>query len=302
MNLATAIDTFLSELEKLNYSKRTIKGYKQDLEMLEEVVCLQNCEVNCLTSEQVEVFLDYSVQVGKSPSSSYRNRRLSCLRSFFSLLTDKKIITSKQNPTTSIKFARVVNRKPSPLSYAEYLSILEAVKKEKSEFLRKRNWSIIVMFYNTGLRLSELSNLDINQIDFHETRILSLKRKGNKVVDFPINRNVVLSLSSWVKTRGTAIDNALFTTSKNRRISTRMIERLVKRYADLAGIDRSITPHTFRHSYCTEIQKRGAGMYIAQELMNHSSIKTTSRYSHVNDADMRIAMDSLIDSKQWPED
>ncbi len=302
METQKAIATFAEHLQTLNYSARTIRGYRQDLELFAKINHAMNQEVRKLRRSNVESFLRYSTEANRSPSPGYRNRRLSCLRSFFSFLKDQTHISSKDDPTRKFKFARVPNSEPTPLSYSEYLAILASIKSTASTVLRSRNWAIIVTLYNTGLRLSELVGLNVDQIDFANSRILRLVRKGGKTVDLPINQNVCSCLSEWIDhSDASAVGDALFTTQRKTRISARMVERLVAKYAKLAGISRSITPHTFRHSYCTEIQKRGVGMYVAQELMNHSSIVTTRRYSHANEEAMRSAVESLDDPKQWPD-
>ena len=179
-----------------------------------------------------------------------------------------------------------------------------AARRTKPDALRIRNEAIVVMLYNTGLRLSELVALDKAQYAKSTGLLLSVHRKGGIVRDLPINRNVVHALDRWLgiwEEWSSAETPALFLTKKGGRISGRSIQRGVAVLAECAGLTKRVSPHTFRHSHCTEIQLRGASIAVARELMDHSSIATTSRYSHATDRSLRVALASLDDPMTWAE-
>ena len=211
---------------------------------------------------------------------------------------------SEHDPTRNLHFSRLPRTTPSFLTYDDYLRILMAARRTKPYALRIRNEAIVVMLYNTGLRLSELVVLDKAQYDPTAGLLLSVHRKGGIIRDLPINRNVVHALNRWLSVRKEWDQEgspALFITKKGQRISGRAIQRGVAVLAECAGLTKRVSPHTFRHSHCTEIQLRGASIAVARELMDHSSIATTSRYSHATDRSLRVALASLDDPMTWVE-
>ena len=295
------IDRFLAHLHARAYSPRTLHGYREDLQAFAK---LAPDEAWPLPTTLVECFLSGHRDTGQRASPSHRNRRLSCLRSFFRYLVEQEGLPPDHDPTRGLRFSRLPRTTPSFLTYDDYLHILMAARRTKPEALRIRNEAIIVMLYNTGLRLSELVTLDKSQYDPRAAVLIAVHRKGGIVRDLPINRNVVHALDRWLSVREVwsgADDPALFLTKEGRRLSGRVIQRGIATLAQSAGLTKRVSPHTFRHSHCTELQLRGASIAVARELLDHASIATTSRYSHATDRSLRVALASLDDPMTWAD-
>ncbi len=306
MQLAQAIDTYLKSLDNLGYSKSTITSYALDLksfsQRLKPDAIMRPIQVS---SVDIEDFINRPDKTGKLPSSSYRNRRLSCLRSFFRFLEEKKVLTKAENPTRSIRFAKVVQSEPSSLTYGEYARIIQAVRQNTSGWMKRRDLAIIALLYNTGIRLSELISLNMEQVDIANARLVGLKRKGGNHKDLLVNQTVLWALSAWLCVHPyprLECPCPLFMSRLPRRLSKRTVEQLVGKYAKKAGIEKRVSPHTFRHSVCSELQRRGASIRATQELLNHLSLQTTMRYSHSLEIELRTALASLDDASLWLEE
>lgn len=295
------IDRFLAHLHARAYSPRTLRDYREDLERLAQFLPDDSWPI---AAPVIEAFLASHKDETQRAAPAHRNRRLSCLRSFFRYLVEQEGLAPEHDPTRSLHFSRLPRTTPSFLTYEDYLCILMAARRTKPDALRIRNEAIVVMLYNTGLRLNELVTLDKSQYNPIAGLLLGVHRKGGIVRDLPINRNVVHALDKWLVVRekwNGSGNPALLLTKNGGRISGRAIQRGVAVLAECAGLTKRVSPHTFRHSHCTEIQLRGASIAVARELMDHSSIATTSRYSHATDRSLRVALASLDDPLTWAD-
>jgi len=305
MFLEQEIDNFVKYLGNLGYADSTQTGYEQDLRALARFVEKSNNRPSwTIPPVAVEAFINRPDQHGKPPSPAYRNRRLSCLRSFFRYLMERQLLDKNQNPTRLVRFARLAQIEPSALTYAEYARIIQTIRQTKSGWLKRRDLAVVVTLYNTGIRLSELTALNVEQFDQEGARFVALARKGGQVKDLPVNQNVVWALTSWLKVHPLFHSDPqcpLFVSRLKRRLSGRTVEQLVAKYAKQAGLEKPVTPHTFRHSHCTEIQRRGAEIKTAQAAMGHRRVETTMRYSHSQEADIRAAIAKLDDPSLWSD-
>ncbi|RJO60561.1 MAG: hypothetical protein C4542_08885 [Dehalococcoidia bacterium] len=306
MPLEQEIDNFVKYLGNLGYADSTRIGYEQDLRAFVRFVEKSNDgQRPNLSPENVEAFINRPDQHGKPPSPAYRNRRLSCLRSFFRYLVERQLLDENMNPTRLVRFARLAQTEPSALIYSEYVRIIQTIRQSEAGWLKRRDLAVVATLYNTGIRLSELTALNVEQFDQEGARFVALARKGGQVKDLPVNQNVVWALSSWLNVHplfGSDPRCPLFVSRLKRRLSGRTVEQLVAKYAKQTGLRKPVTPHTFRHSHCTEIQRRGAEIKTAQAAMGHRRVETTMRYSHSQEADIRAAIAKLDDPSLWYED
>ena len=289
--------------EDRNYSPNTIKSYEWDLNTFHRFITKELMDKTASTG-RVDKFLilDYlrlRQKGGKRPSASYRNRRLAILKSFFGYLVREGAIS--ENPTGTIEWAKVSLREPDFLTYQDVQKLLDHIETTATEFYRRRDLAIVTTFYHTGLRLNELGSLNVEQVDYDQKMLRGVQRKGGEHKNLVVNQEVLQAVARWLRQRETLdIKNepALFVSDRRRRLSARSIQTLVAKYAQESGLQKRITPHTFRHSHCTEIQLRGASMKTAKELLNHAQIGTTERYSHSHEEAHRKAVNSLVEDSE----
>jgi integrase/recombinase XerC len=191
---------------------------------------------------------------------------------------------------------------PSHLSEGEMAGLIESV--DDDEPLVRRDRAILELFYASGLRLSELASLDIEDLNL-KARILRVVGKGGRERLVPFNQSASTAIRHYLKDRETIVSsqaasaarptrqrtrdrcsNPLFVNYRGDRLTVRSIDRLVRRYSAAAAVDGTISPHALRHSFATHLLQRGADLRAIQELLGHSRLSTTQRYTHLNAAQL----------------
>ncbi len=189
------------------------------------------------------------------------------------------------DPTSFIIAPKREQSVPEFLTVKELLQLLEAPHPDSWIGLRDR--ALLQLIYGAGLRVSEACGLDINDLSEESLRV---KGKGNKERVVPIAHSSVVAVDKYLLQRDRFTENpALFLTLKGKRIGRTEVWRKVKEYSRKAGINRSISPHALRHSFATHLLENGADLRIIQELLGHSHIGTTDRYTHVSISHLRQA-------------
>lgn len=280
----TKIAAFLRWLEvEKGYSQHTVKGYGRDLA---EFSASLDGKINVQNLEPVDV-RRFVVSLHGHNSSATVGRKLSALRSFFKFLLREKYIVN--DPIAGIAGPKVGKYLPVFLTVDEVFSLLEAPGKKDRFMLRDR--AILELLYSTGLRVAELVSRDILNLDF-ESEMLRVRGKGNKERLVPVGRPALEAVLAWLPLRGQLIADrarrgrnvekkALFLNGRGSRLTSRSVERLVKAYGERAGIPQVVTPHALRHSFATHLLEMGADLRSVQELLGHSSLSTTQRYTHL---------------------
>lgn len=221
-----------------------------------------------------------------------RYRKLSSLRSFFKYLTKDAHIL-KEDPTKDIEVPVPKAGLPKFLSLNESLRLLEA--SDSSDSLR--NYCIITLFLNCGMRLSELVGINISDIDFYERR-LKVLGKGNKERMVYLNSACMSALNRYFEVRKenkkASAEPALFISNQNKRISKRRVQQIVEDTLKSAGLDgKGITTHKLRHTAATLMYQYGdADVLTLKELLGHASVSTTEIYTHLSDDNVRSAVES----------
>lgn len=221
-----------------------------------------------------------------------RYRKLSSLRSFFKYLTKDAHIL-KEDPTKDIEVPVPKAGLPKFLSLNESLRLLEA--SDSSDSLR--NYCIITLFLNCGMRLSELVGINISDIDFYERR-LKVLGKGNKERMVYLNSACMNALNRYLEVRKenkkASAEPALFISNQNKRISKRRVQQIVEDTLKSAGLDgKGITTHKLRHTAATLMYQYGdADVLTLKELLGHASVSTTEIYTHLSDDNVRSAVES----------
>ncbi|MDR1117464.1 MAG: tyrosine recombinase XerC [Oscillospiraceae bacterium] len=225
---------------------------------------------------------------GTGLSASSRSRKISCIRSFYKYLTEKVNIIS-ENPVKNLDSPKLRQSLPRYLSLEQSISLLGAV----SGKYRERDYCILTLFLNCGLRISELCGVNISDIVSDSIRILG---KGNKERTVFLNDSCMAALDDYLTVRRSlpAVEhssrNALFISRENRRISPSTVHVLVKKYFAAAGIDqKQYSAHKLRHTAATLMHQNGVDVRTLQEILGHENLNTTQIYTHVDNNELRLA-------------
>lgn len=222
-----------------------------------------------------------------------KSRKVASLRSFFDYLYSKVSLIEK-NPAEALEFPKTENRHPIYLTLDQSELLLNTVLENNNEEYRKRDYAIMMLFLNCGLRLSELSSIDIDKIKDND--ILSIIGKGNKERTIFINESCILAIKDYLTVRPTDTNDskAMFISKRKNRMSNRAIQHMIERYLDKAGLDTSIySTHKLRHTAATLMYKYGNVDILAlQEILGHESVSTTQIYTHIDNERLREAVKS----------
>lgn len=296
--LSTA-DDFLAHLRHDRaYAETTLAGYRADLLAALDHFARAGLppDVHAVQRDHVRDFLRLPTRRGDQASPRTRNRRLAVLRAFFAWARAEGLVT--EDPTDGLPWSRVRPRDPPSFAEADLRAMVEAARANPHRWHAVRDEALLVLLAATGLRLSEVTGLNVEQVDLVDARLRGVLRKGGARKDLVVNAEVVRVLGRWMELRAARDlddERALFLSRQRRRLSRRMVQLLVHRYAHAAGIEATVTPHVFRHTFGYLVQKRGAAMRSAQELLNHARIQTTALYSRATEADLRRAVQALED-------
>ena len=271
------------EVEK-GYSGHTVSGYLADLqEFLKHIG--EDEKVWAVSSIHIRSFV---VGLHGKNSSSSVARKLSTLRTFFKYLKREKIVEA--DPVAPITGPKIGNKIPSFLTVDEVFLLLEEPGQKDRFMLRDK--AILEFLYSTGIRVAELVSRNISDLDF-AAEVVSVRGKGNKERLVPIGRHAGAAVKAWLEQRdqlmrerakrGRQVEKeALFLNGRGSRLTVRSVERLVKAYSQRCGIHQTVTPHALRHSFATHLLEMGADLRSVQELLGHSSLSSTQRYTHLN--------------------
>ncbi len=278
-----SIEEFLHNLKSIkNYSENTIKAYRGDLEQFREFLLhKRDCvtiSVESITREELHLFLSGLVKHGADKSTVAR--KLASLRAFFLYLTRIGVIS--KNPTITLISPKRKRVLPEFLQEQEIRDALEGISTDSVFGMRDR--AVLELFYGTGMRLSELASLNIEDLDFTAGSV-RVYGKGKKERIIPIGRNVAKILKNYISVRDEFKPKdqttALFLNRNGSRISTRGIQLLVHRWLRNISDRKKLSPHILRHSFATHLLNRGADLEAVKELLGHSSLSTTQIYTHL---------------------
>ena len=298
----------------LNKSPNSVKEYNYDLNMFLKYmkihlkitketdfskINIRDFDIQTLkkiTTNDINSFLSYlALNQGSKPAT--RARKISTIRIFFAYLFDQKLIDD--NPAIGIKTPKQEKRMPKYLSLDDSKKLLSVTADENDEN-KERDYAIITLFLNCGLRLSELVGINISNIDFSENR-LTVIGKGNKERTIYLNKTCIKAIQDYLSVRpkeGIKVDSkgsnkALFLSKRKERISNRMVQYIVERELMKAGLDTSkYSTHKLRHTAATLMYQYGhVDIRALQELLGHESIATTEIYTHVSNEQVRDAVE-----------
>ena len=266
------VSEFLNYIRNKNYSENTIISYINDLYYFYEFVKMDFDKVKY---DDVRDYLEYlSLKKEKSTSVS---RKISSLKSFYKFLYKNNYIDKKDYPLVKVTYPKKEKKLPKFLYYTDLLEIINESSKDKDGV---RDRLIIEMLYATGVRVSELVNIKLSDIDFNNKRIV-VCGNGNKerVVYYGDYAKEVLD--KYLETHIRKDNNYLFLNSKGEQITDGGIRYIIDNIMKKLSIKTHVTPHVLRHTFATDMLNNGCDIKVVQELLGHSSLKATEIYTHV---------------------
>lgn len=285
MKIEEAIKYFLEYIIKeLNYSEKTRNNYERDLIIYKDFLDIKKYSYLTIKKNDIMEYLKYLDSFKYSNKTISRN--LSSLRSFYSYLVDIKEIDN--NVFKRIKNPKVEKNLPNYLSHDEIDKIIDLLDEKTKEEIRDK--CIFELLYSTGLRVSELSNLQLKDIDFKEKSI-RVFGKGSKerIVYYGEFASELLNKYMYVRNEFLINGNVeyLFINKIGSKLSRQSIEGIINRITKKTLVKHKITPHTLRHTYATHLLDEGADLRSVQELLGHENLDTTEIYTHVSNERLR---------------
>ncbi|HWW62473.1 MAG TPA: tyrosine recombinase XerC [Thermoanaerobaculia bacterium] len=283
--MTSEIGEFLNHLTyERNVSPNTITAYRDDLESFLSFLCN---DYFTMTREQLELrrvdhltiraYLAHLARRKLSRSSIARH--LSALRTFFRFLMREGHVEA--NPARTVATPKREKHLPSVMQTPEIALLLEQPDLETPLGVRDLAW--LELLYASGLRISELVGIDLDDIELR-ARLVKVRGKGSKQRIVPFGSKAEEALRAYVAIRSADPDEqALFVNYRGKRITTRSVRRLFENYLRKASLRAGISPHTMRHSFATHLLNAGADLRGIQELLGHASLSTTQKYTHLND-------------------
>ena len=245
-----------------------------------------------LTTDTVRAFM--AVLNDKQYSKSTIARKLATLRSFYKFLVKRGHLSA--NPVMAVRTPKQEKKLPKFLEYDQVKKLLDAPPTDN--WLGARDCAIMETLYSTGVRVSELVALNIEDIDFL-SEVLHIRGKGKKERLTPIGSSALQAIQHYMEFRNKRAQNnsnfdpkVLFVNKHGKRLSTRSVRRKMDKYLKMAGLDPSISPHTLRHSFATHMLNNGADLRSVQELLGHQSLSTTQIYTHLTTKKLKEVYDN----------
>ena len=286
MTTTQALRIFLRALEGQNFSPKTLRAYGDDLTQFLSFVEKNRVDWDSPTRFErgdIEGFMQYLA--AQRMTGVTRVRKLAAIRKFFTFLEENKILAA--NPANAVKGARREEKEPNILFKEQYKALLY----EASDNIR--DYAIIQTFLQTGIRLSELVNLQVDDIDF-EHRILTVRQgKGKKDRQIPLVDEAIKALRNYMRYRNTELildDDTFFLAKNGTSMNVSTVKYLVAKYVKKAGIRKKVSVHTLRHTFGAHKADKHMSLATLQELMGHKKKETTLKYIHLAKTNLRTEM------------
>ena len=276
--LTEQIAAFCAYLEtERNVSPHTLAAYGRDLKQLAEFVGREKGEGAQARDVDHLLLRRYLALLGKRARKSSIGRKLAAIRTFFRFLLRRGIIA--RNPAELIATPKREQRLPFHLDIDQATTLVEAPADDQKHALRDR--AILELLYSSGLRVSELTGLDIGDLDLAGGMVRVLG-KGGKERIVPVGSRAVEAIRAYLILRGElAGSGALFLNTRGERINRRGVARIVDAHVLRIAAFKRISPHVLRHTFATHLLEGGADLRAIQELLGHASLSTTQKYTHV---------------------
>ncbi len=267
-----------------NLSENTVRAYETDLEAFCTWAQREGVVGYTASHRQLRRYLAELTRAGYSTRTV--NRHLSAIRGLYKWLLSEGITTS--DAAAALASPKIAKTLPRTMGDSDVNALVETCDKATTEGLRDA--ALIELLYATGARISEISRLDVGDIDFAQAQV-SLFGKGSKERVVPIYQRALAVVRDYLeqsrpllaaRKRGAEKTRALFVSTRGNRMSADALRTVFERHVALAGIDVGVTPHAMRHTYATELLSGGADLRSVQELLGHESLATTQIYTHLS--------------------
>jgi len=273
------LDEFIKYLEgERNFSPHTIRAYRRDLKGFFDFLKEQGVELGNVERLTLRAFAGRLAEEGLRKKSIAR--KIAALRSFFRYLHERGFI--EHNPAETLSSPKLERALPKFLELDEVLRLLEAPPEDTPLGVRDR--AILETLYGTGIRVGELVNLNIEDVDF-SSGLIKVRGKGKRERIVPIGRAGLEALIKYLAVREKLLrdkgEKALFLDRLGQRLTDRSVRRIVDKYIRQIGAHVKATPHTLRHTFATHMLNAGADLRAVQELLGHKSLSTTQVYTHL---------------------
>ena len=273
-----------------NYSENTLDAYMSDLQKLLDYVGSEGLQILDVKLDDLRNFVAALVDIGISARS--QSRILSGVRTFYTFLILDGYI--EDDPTEFLEWPKIGEHLPEVLSVEEVDRLEQACDLSKWE--GQRNRTIIEVLFSCGLRVSELINLRLSDL-FLTEKFIRVMGKGKKERLVPISESAVKELQYWFMDRNLmkikpGEEDFVFLNRRGGHLTRMMIFTIVRRLAEAAGIEKTISPHTLRHSFATALLEGGANLRAIQDMLGHERISTTQIYTHI---DMHTLREEILE-------
>lgn len=278
--------SFLKFLSKeKNFSLHTIKAYQYDIQKFIEFLTEKSVRVQQATKSDIRDFLSNQYDLGLTKKTVAR--RLASIKSFYKYLINIEFID--KNPSLFLQSPKLSKELPNFIDEKIIDELMNQPDIDTVKGLRDK--AIMELFYSTGMRLSELINLDIGSINTKD-HLIKVVGKGNKDRLIPFGKRAKFCIENYLKKRALALKSSfkgtpLFVNSKNQRVPKRTIQRRVSNYIKLVAEGKRLGPHILRHSFATHLMNKGADIRAVGDLLGHSNLSSTQIYTHVKPERMR---------------
>lgn len=279
------IKLFLEFLQKdKKLSNNTLQSYKRDITQYESYINEENLQYLKATNEDIKKYLENLKNIGKKTSTISRN--LASIRSFYQYLVRTKKV--KEDPTEGIQSPKVEKRVPSVLSSKEVELLLEQPKTVDLKGIRDK--AMLEFAYATGMRVTEIINLDIDDVNLKEGYVSC--SNANKQRNIPLGAISINALKEYIKKARPYLiksedEKSLFVNINGKRLTRQGFWKIVKFYKEQAHIEKEITPHVLRHSFATHLLQNGADLKAIQVMLGHSDISSTQVYMQFQDEGLK---------------
>ncbi len=259
-------------------SDNTVASYLRDLRQLSEYCNDNDLSLDQLTSDDLDSYLHHLTSIGKSPATV--TRCLASARCYFQYQQQEGVITA--SPALNIKTEKVEKKLPQILTSKEVDSLLDQPK--LTDLKGYRDKAMLELLYATGIRVSELINLDVSDVNLAAEFIRCTSKEKERII--PLYSAAVRAVREYIenirpKMIANPSESALFVNVSGERMSRQGFWKLIKHYQQSAGIEKDITPHTLRHSFAAHLLENGADLRSIQEMLGHSDISSTQIYAQL---------------------